>query len=597
MFIGGQRRKCIGSIKRVAVLIAVVFVALIVDTVSGRGGIQAKAADANQIVKSGELGNITWTLDKNGLMTLASKEGTNGHFGTGDSYPANTKWFALNERKLVKRIEISNKIHADNLSHMFYFFTSLKSIDGIENLDTSSTVNMSDMFTRCDELSIIDVSHFDTSNVTDMSNMFDSCNIKELDVSNFDTSNVINMDRMFGANFDLQSLNLGRFDTSNVINMSEMFVSCRSLKTIDVGRFDTSKVEYMEGMFSNCYSLEKIDVSNFDTKNVRIMAYMFDGCNSLTYLDLSNFDTSGVINNLQEHLNNIKNQVFGWDYDMAVLLAFNNMFPILSQSKLRTIVIGPKCDTFSTVIDGTIYKYGIQYSLPYIADDDSSQYIIRRQDSKYGVYNYSLKRDINKKYHDGRIYGLNTFYYCDSAYDSDFADAWKPEKAGAWTIEKANVKYTIVFMDGLTNTNISSVQANRGSTVETPIAPAHDGYEFVSWNNKDKLMNIQSDATVTAIYKKIEKPNDNVDSSDKNNSGSGNTNINGNQNDKLNLNTNIQSNQIKQTVPQVKSNNSRIDNEQSNELEQTGIDINIFFVSFIVFLSVNMIVWRYRRSK
>lgn len=51
----GQRRKCIGSIKRVAVLVVVVFVALIVDTVSGRDGIQAKAAT----IASGEQGDTT----------------------------------------------------------------------------------------------------------------------------------------------------------------------------------------------------------------------------------------------------------------------------------------------------------------------------------------------------------------------------------------------------------------------------------------------------------------------------------------------------------------------------------------------------------
>lgn len=68
----GQWRKRIGSIKRVAVLIAVVLVALIVDTVSLRDGIQAKAEDANQIVKSGELDNITWTIDKKWINDVST---------------------------------------------------------------------------------------------------------------------------------------------------------------------------------------------------------------------------------------------------------------------------------------------------------------------------------------------------------------------------------------------------------------------------------------------------------------------------------------------------------------------------------------------
>ena len=76
MFIGGgQRRKCICSIKRVAVLIAVVFVALIADTVSGRGEIQAKAAT----VASGEQGDTTWVADiDKGTLTITPKPGTDG---------------------------------------------------------------------------------------------------------------------------------------------------------------------------------------------------------------------------------------------------------------------------------------------------------------------------------------------------------------------------------------------------------------------------------------------------------------------------------------------------------------------------------------
>ena len=90
------------------------------------------------------------------------------------------------------------------------------------------------------------------------------------------------------------------------------------------------------------------------------------------------------------------------------------------------------------------------------------------------------------------------------------------------------------------------------------------GYELVSWDNEDKLTNIQSDVTVTAIYKKIEKPD----------------------------------NQSKQTVLPVKSddNNQTISN-QPNELEQTGINLPSLLVSLSAIFSVFLIAYYRRRAK
>lgn len=108
---GGQRQKHHYSIKRVTMLITVAFIALLVNTVSGRG-IQAEAADDNQIVKSGELDNITWTIDSNGLLTLAPKEGTDGHFNR------RLGWLGYyddnRDSLLVKKCIINGHIYADN---------------------------------------------------------------------------------------------------------------------------------------------------------------------------------------------------------------------------------------------------------------------------------------------------------------------------------------------------------------------------------------------------------------------------------------------------------------------------------------------------
>ena len=177
----------------------------------------------------------------------------------------------------------------------FQFFQSLKSIEGLEHINTSQVMDMSYMFSGCSSLTTLDLSRFDTSKVTDMSRMFSSCSsLTTLDLSSFDTSKVTNMSYMFDDCSSLTALDLSSFDTSKVTNASCMFDDCSSLTALDLSNFDTSQVTGMGAMFSGCSSLTSLDLSNFDTSEVRDMSYMFYNCSSLTSLDLSNFDTSQV---------------------------------------------------------------------------------------------------------------------------------------------------------------------------------------------------------------------------------------------------------------------------------------------------------------
>lgn len=293
-------------------------------------------------------------------------------------------------------------------------------------------------------------------------------------------------------------------------------------------------------------------------------------------------------------------------YDKVVF--FTHMFPQISSSKLNTIILGKKCDTLSMIKDNVIYKYGIQYAFPRIDSNDKNIYIIKQKEDNYGPYNYSFTRNKNKKY--GPIDVDDGEYWNDFSYDNDFADSWKPEMAGTWIIQETNepiiYPYTVVLRDGLTNENISSTRVAKGTTIVLPAVPIHDGYEFVSWDNKDKLTNIQSDVTVTATYKKIEKPNNNSNSSNSNtnssntgnnnNDNSGNTSTNNNAN--TNSNPNVNDNQQKQMIPQVESNSTnQAASNQSNELEQTGINLPSLLVPLSAILSVVLIAYYRRRSK
>ena len=152
------------------------------------------------------------------------------------------------------------------------------------------------MFSKCNNLTKLNLSNFNTGNITNMCGMFSECYfLIKLDVSNFDTSKVINMSYMFDNCSSLTQLDLRSFDTSKVTNMDCMFNRCESLTQLDLSNFDTSRVAEMYAMFWRCKSLTQLNLSNFDTSSVIKMIGMFRDCSALAQLDLSNFDTSHVL--------------------------------------------------------------------------------------------------------------------------------------------------------------------------------------------------------------------------------------------------------------------------------------------------------------
>ena len=197
----------------------------------------------------------------------------------------------------IKKVTIKEKIVPKFTRMWFEMCRNLKTIDGIELLDTSNVIDMSRMFSGCQKLIDVDASNFDTSNVINMAGMFNYCkSLTSLDVSNFDTSNVTTMSEMFNSCESLTSLDLSNFDTSNVTNMGYMFDYCLSLSKLDVSSFNTSKVSNMANMFYSLKNLQTLDLSHFDTSNVTSMFMMFSFCEKLTSLNISNFKTSNVIN-------------------------------------------------------------------------------------------------------------------------------------------------------------------------------------------------------------------------------------------------------------------------------------------------------------
>ena len=194
-------------------------------------------------------------------------------------------WFLWDREQLKKVIFDASfaKARPKSTANWFALAESLKQIVGIEYLNTSKVVNMSNMFHYCAALTSLDVSHFDTSNVTDMSYMFSQCSgLTSLDVSHFNTSKVTNMMEMFGACWNLTSLNVSNFNTSKVTNMAGMFRNI-SFAELDLTSFDTRNVTNMDNMFNYCWqNLKRIYAGDkWSTKKVKSSKNMFENCNKL----------------------------------------------------------------------------------------------------------------------------------------------------------------------------------------------------------------------------------------------------------------------------------------------------------------------------
>ncbi len=283
------------------------------------GMVAQKAASSSKYIATYESSTQTLTFKKNVGETLPSNSawvedkqtvadinknlgnGTIVHIVFDKSFRTYTPtslcrfFYNLTKLKTITGLEYLNTWNVTDMGYMFYGCSALTSLD-VTHFNTAKVTNMSYMFSSCVALTSLDVTKFNTANVTNMSGMFYSCKtLTSLDVSKFNTVNVTNMLQMFSGCSKLTSLDVSKFNTVNVTNMSYMFSMCK-LTSLDVTNFNTEKVTNMRDMFFKCSQLTSLDVTNFNTEKVTIMGGMFSGCVALTSLDVTKFNTEKVTN-------------------------------------------------------------------------------------------------------------------------------------------------------------------------------------------------------------------------------------------------------------------------------------------------------------
>lgn len=203
-------------------------------------------------------------------------------------------WVVENENSGYYDLYIGSnrEIYARDLTAFFAEMTALENIE-FDNLDTSLTTIMGNMFMDTKNLTSVDLSNFNTSNLTSMSSMFSGTGLINLDLSNFDFSNVTNMYYTFNHSKSLVSVNMSGLKANNVNNMQGTFNECTSLETLDLSGFEANSVVNMNSTFRKCEKLTFLDLSGIDTSNVTNMAGLFLYCPKLTTtLTVRNINTS-----------------------------------------------------------------------------------------------------------------------------------------------------------------------------------------------------------------------------------------------------------------------------------------------------------------
>lgn len=218
--------------------------------------------------------------------------------------------------KLITTLDVStwDTSNVTDLGSVFDEDANLTNIRGIEDWDTSKVTDMGNLFSVT-SLIKLDLSHWNVHNVKDMENLFwGDSNLISINVSNWTTSNVVDMKGVFSNTSELTSIiGIENWDTSNVTTMKQMFYGAASLQSLDLSRWNTHNVTNMEGMFLGLERLKTLNFSKWDTSNVTDMSNMFSSAWALERLDLSSFNMTNTseYRNMLQYMRSLRVLILG----------------------------------------------------------------------------------------------------------------------------------------------------------------------------------------------------------------------------------------------------------------------------------------------
>lgn len=235
-------------------------------------------ADA-EILYSGKDGDLNWSIDSNGLLTISGV----GDWGSEDGVMP--KWSNYNDKIISASVNVKD---ITNTSSMFGDCDKLEEID-LSDMDMSNVTDTEDMFRDCASLKIVDMSEKNLSHVTTMAGMFLRCeSLTYVNLSNTNTTVLQDMSNMFNGCTLLEEVKIDGFDTSNVDSMYALFSDCSTLKTLDLSSFKfNSELFSTNEMLWNCLNLSTIILpDSIQQLGENIIEFPF--CKSVVWRDKDN---------------------------------------------------------------------------------------------------------------------------------------------------------------------------------------------------------------------------------------------------------------------------------------------------------------------
>ena len=203
-------------------------------------------------------------------------------------------------KESIKTAVFDDEIDAKTCNAWFKDFTSLTTIENINNLNTNIVPSMKEMFCGCTSLVSIDVSSFTNNQSTDFSYMFKGCSsLVNVNINGLFPSSVININAswMFSECSQLQTINLANVNMSTIKNMARMFNDCTSLTSIDFSNSNVGAVTSISYIFRNCSQLVSLNLNNFGALNITNKSNPLQGCDSIRTIYISE-SVSTIVNTL-----------------------------------------------------------------------------------------------------------------------------------------------------------------------------------------------------------------------------------------------------------------------------------------------------------
>ena len=288
-------------------------------------GIVYYTADSENAVESGydfENQDVSWKLDKDGVLTVFPTDGKSGTLKH-----VSAPWDSVKDQ--VKKLVIKGTIHIspDATSTDYYsglrnyaHFTNHKNCAEMDlsGLDVSSLTSFYDMFQGNPALEKVNTTGWDTSNVTSMHSMFYKLpNLSEIKgIGDWNVSNVTDMAYMlFNTNSDdkLATLDLHKWRPVKLQDM-QYFVACRrNLKTLNTSGWHTPALSNLGWAF--CESgVEEVDMSTWKPQGAVSMKNTFDRVYGLKKIDLSGWGPESVVEIYNTYINNYQAGVDPLEY-------------------------------------------------------------------------------------------------------------------------------------------------------------------------------------------------------------------------------------------------------------------------------------------